>query len=37
MSRLTRDRFNGIANLVAVAVLAILVLIPIAIEVGTYL
>lgn len=37
MSRLTRDRFNGTMNLVAVALLAILVLIPFAIEVGTYL
>ena len=37
MSRLTRDRLNGIANLVAVVLLVILVLIPFAIEVGTWL
>jgi len=37
MSRLTRDRFNGTMNLAAVALLAILVLIPVAIEVGTWL
>jgi ech hydrogenase subunit A len=37
MSRLTRDRLSGITNLVAVVLLAILVLIPFAIEVGTSL
>ncbi|MGQ9587615.1 MAG: NADH-quinone oxidoreductase subunit 5 family protein [Thermoplasmata archaeon] len=37
MSRLTRDRFNGIVNLAAVALLTILVLIPLAVEVGTWL
>lgn len=37
MSRLNRDRFNVVMNLVAVALLATLVLIPFAIEVGTWL
>ena len=37
ISGLTRDRLNGIANAVAVLLLATLVLIPFAIEVGTYL
>ncbi len=35
MSKVTRDRFNSLMNLVAVVLLAVLVLIPVALEVGT--